>query len=65
MILQANPLELLSGNEKEILNLVITCINRFYVRHSQNDGYVIAVDLNDKKSGGFTWVLRSTFSLSL
>jgi len=32
------------------------------VRHSQNDGYVIAVDLNDKKSGGFTWVLRGNFT---
>jgi len=28
------------------------------VRHSQNDGYVIAVDLNDKKYDGFTWEIH-------
>ena len=31
------------------------------MRHSQNDGYVIAVDLSDKKYGGFTWVLRKFY----
>ena len=53
MILQANHLALLSGNEKKVITLALVKQNWFHTSFTQESRNLLAIDLDMEVSHGF------------